>query len=55
MSTMKDVADVVIDADGRFKYVLIKLTEGAESRFVVRGFRSAEYHGKYLFGTIFGY
>lgn len=43
-----DVAPVEIDADGRFKYILIKLTTGDEERYVVRGFATAEYHGKFL-------
>ncbi len=48
MSMLGHVPDVVIDPEGRFKYVLIKLTENGESKFVVRGLRSAEYHGKDL-------
>ena len=43
------VPDVDIDADGRFKYILIKVidkTQGGAFKHIVRGFDWANYHGK---------
>ena len=40
------VDEVDIDNSGKFKYVLIKVTAGSHSKFVVRGFDWAEFHGK---------
>lgn len=48
---LANVPLVDIDAEGRFKYVLIKvhakvLADGSEpNKLIVRGFRSAEWHG----------
>ena len=50
MSTkLENVADVEIDATGRFKYVLIKVIDnsGGAYKHVVRGFDWADYHGKF--------
>ncbi|CAH3024110.1 unnamed protein product [Porites evermanni] len=47
---LKSVADVEIDATGRFKYVLIKVIDdsgGGVYKYVVRGFDWANYHGKF--------
>ena len=47
---LKSVADVEIDATGRFKYVLIKVIDdsgGGVYKYVVRGFDWADYHGKF--------
>ena len=44
---MDQVADVDIEADGVFKYILIKLTtKKGGSKIVVRGYSWADYHGK---------
>ena len=44
--SLNDIPPVVIDANGRFKYILIKLTKNdEEQQYIVRGFASAEYHG----------
>ena len=43
------VPDVDIDTDGRFKYILIKVTDktqGGAFKHIVRGFDWANYHGK---------
>jgi len=47
------VADVDIDADGTFKYILIKVqTKDGASKEIVRGYSWAQYHGTklYIFG-----
>ena len=41
---LRAVDNIKIDT-GRFKYVLIKLYIGEQSKFIVRGFKEAEYHG----------
>lgn len=53
---MDEVADVNIEPNGVFKYILIELTEkGKKStshprkKIIVRGFEWAEYHGMYYF------
>ena len=43
-----NVPDVDIDANGRFKYILIKVmdkTPGGAFKYIVRGFDWADYHG----------
>ena len=52
---MDEVADVSIEPDGVFKYILIEIVEkGKKSssivkkKLIVRGFNWAEYHGKYF-------
>ena len=47
---LESVADVEIDATGRFKYVLIKVIDnsgGGVYKYIVRGFDWANYHGKF--------
>ena len=47
---LSNVADVEIDANGRFKYVLIKVTDesqGGVYKHIVRGFDWADYHGRF--------
>ncbi|XP_067868077.1 14 kDa phosphohistidine phosphatase [Heterodontus francisci] len=47
VSGLERVADVRIDSDGLFKYVLIRVQQGSESgeeKNIVRGWASAEYH-----------
>ena len=44
-----NISDVDIDANGRFKYILIKVmdkTQGSAFKYIVRGFDWANYHGK---------
>lgn len=46
---LANVSDVEIDANGLFKYVLIKVIDKTQSgvfKYVVRGFDWADYHGK---------
>ena len=42
---MDEVEDVNIEANGTFKYILIKLTGGGKTKTIVRGYNWAEYHG----------
>jgi hypothetical protein len=42
---MEAVADVDIDDDGVFKYVLISVSKDGHSKPIVRGYKSEEYHG----------
>ena len=55
-----NVPDVEIDANGRFKYVLIKVIDGSHDgafKYIVRGSDWADYHGKlvnrHMFHTSF--
>ncbi|KAJ8866549.1 hypothetical protein PR048_032408 [Dryococelus australis] len=41
---LETVADVDIDPEGTFKYVLIKVHDSEESKLIVRGWKWAEYH-----------
>ncbi|BES93027.1 sex differentiation [Nesidiocoris tenuis] len=59
---LDQVADVKIDPEGRFKYVLIRVyapttKDGNDpSKMIVRGNARGPYHGKFLvFYKIFGY
>lgn len=42
------IPDVEIDADGTFKYILVrvKVKDGSLSKDIVRGTKSAQYHSK---------
>ncbi|XP_072269643.1 14 kDa phosphohistidine phosphatase-like [Pyxicephalus adspersus] len=48
MAHLDSVAEVQIDPEGVFKYILIRVSVGAEEsephRIIVRGTKSAEYH-----------
>ena len=45
-SVLDKVADVDIDANGTFKYILIQIqTKDGVSKEIVRGYQWAEYHG----------
>ena len=46
---MDQVDDVDIDS-GRFKYVLIKVTDkqSKEKKYIVRGYARSGYHGMYI-------
>lgn len=48
---MDKIADVDIDASGRFKYILIKIVEKSSknSKLIVRGYSRCNYHGKRTF------
>lgn len=51
---MEHVADVDIEADGVFKYILIKLSDKKGTggfKVVVRGYSWADYHGELQFHT----
>ena len=39
------IIDAQIDSQGRFKYILIKLSSNGQEKHVVRGYAWAEYHG----------
>ena len=43
---MDEVADVDIEADGVYKYILIQVSDKKISKMVVRGYSWADYHGK---------
>ena len=44
---LEAVPDVEIE-EGRFKYVLIKVSGDGTSKFIVRGYNFASYHGESL-------
>ena len=45
-SSLAKIADVDIDADGVFKYILIKVKDKDDvSKMIVRGYNWAQYHG----------
>ena len=44
-SKLDKIEDVIIDDNGKFKYVLIELNSGSSKKYIVRGFGWAEYHG----------
>jgi len=45
MAGLNSVPDVEIDPDGKFKYILIKITGGDnETKLIVRGTKQAEFH-----------
>ena len=46
--SINDVPEVEIDSTGRFKYILIKLTQDGDSKYVVRGTIRGEYHADIL-------
>ena len=43
--TLNDFDSVSIDPSGRYKYVLIRLRQNGQERYLVRGFAWGEYHG----------
>ena len=45
---LSNLADVEIDGNGRFKYILIKVKDTADGvyKYIVRGFSWASYHGR---------
>ena len=47
---MEEIADVDIDANGVYKYILIKVTDKkiSASKVIVRGYSWADYHGEHL-------
>lgn len=44
---MDEISDVDIDDNGRFKYILVKIKQGSEQKYIVRGYSRAAYHGIY--------
>merc|ERR1719369_1222021 len=45
MASLSSVSDVEIDCEGKFKYILVKITgTGNESKMIVRGTKDAEFH-----------
>lgn len=42
---MNQISDAQIDSQGRFKYILIKLSTNGLDKHIVRGYAWAEYHG----------
>jgi len=43
-----DIAEVDIDAKGRFKYILIRLKSiSGEEKLILRGYEWAGYHGSF--------
>lgn len=51
--TLEKISDVIIDNTGRYKYILVKVTDQNDSshpsKYVVRGGRAFEFHGMHLF------
>mgnify|MGYP000123688926 FL=1 len=45
VTNIDDLPDVDIDSNGRFKYILIKVIDDDKSKFLVRGYKWAAYHG----------
>jgi len=41
---MDSLADVDIDSEGVFKYILISVSDGKKKKHIVRGYASEEYH-----------
>jgi Janus/Ocnus family (Ocnus) len=50
-----NLPEVDIDADGRFKYILIRATDtkSNEQKMIVRGYKWANFHGRNYFYFIF--
>ena len=48
MGSLDSVADVDIDSSGKFKYILIEIEKGGHKKTIVRGYKWAGYHGKYI-------
>lgn len=52
-SALEKIPDVDIDDKGRYKYILIKVTDqndsSNQSKYVVRGGQRFDFHGKHLF------
>ena len=46
MSKLDSVPDAEIDVGGKFKYILIEVTDGAEKKMIVRGYKWAGFHGE---------
>lgn len=46
LAALGRVDDVDIEASGKFKYILIRLAVGDQSKYIVRGYSHCEYHGK---------
>ena len=45
MAGFESVPDVEIDPDGKFKYILVKISGGEnQSKMIVRGTKDAEFH-----------
>ncbi len=42
---LDQVQNVDIDSGGRFKYILVKISDGSREKYIVRGYRRAGYHG----------
>jgi len=53
MSALAKIPNVDIDNRGHYKYILVKVGDqndsSNQSKYVVRGGRSFEFHGKHLF------
>ena len=46
------VSDADIDAKGRFKYILIEVSDGTNKKCIVRGYKWAGFHGKCQISTV---
>ncbi len=42
---LDQVQNVDIDSGGRFKYILVKISDGSREKYIVRGYARAGYHG----------
>jgi hypothetical protein len=52
-SKLDQVKNVDIDSGGRFKYILVKVKDGANEKYIVRGYRRAGYHGMFCILMLF--
>ena len=50
-SKLDQVQNVDIDSAGRFKYILVKISDGSREKYIVRGYRRAGYHGMSVFAS----
>ena len=47
---LDQVQNVDIDSGGRFKYILVKISDGSREKYIVRGYSRAGYHGMSVCG-----
>ena len=53
---LTDIAEVDIDAKGRFKYILIRLkSKNGEEKVILRGYEWAGYHGIFITCNFFNF
>ena len=45
---LDQVQNVDIDSGGRFKYILVKISDGSREKYIVRGYRRAGYRDFFM-------